>query len=207
MDIVCELNEIVKKYGSERVLGPVSVSFERGSVTGIAGPNGAGKSTLLSVAAGIIAPDSGTRWTSGGRICYVPQELALYPSLSCRDNLSFWAGVYGLNRRLRRSRISSALVLVELSDKADKAVETLSGGMKRRLNIAAALLAPSELLLLDEPTAGCDAHSVEVILRTLSHAADNYCSVVFVTHSADELGICSRVIYLENGLVARESAG
>ncbi|MCR4606667.1 MAG: ABC transporter ATP-binding protein [Oscillospiraceae bacterium] len=206
MDIVCKLNDIEKKYGSERVLGPVSVSFERGTVTGIAGPNGAGKSTLLSVAAGIIAPDSGTRWTAGGRICYVPQELALYPSLSCRDNLSFWAGVYGLNRKLRKSRIASALELVELTDKAEKTVETLSGGMKRRLNIAAALLAPSELLLMDEPTAGCDARSVDVILRTISHAADNYCSVVFVSHSADELRICSKVIYLEDGLAVRESA-
>ena len=206
MDIVCKLNDIEKKYGSERVLGPVSVSFERGTVTGIAGPNGAGKSTLLSVAAGIIAPDSGTRWTTGGRICYVPQELALYPSLSCRDNLSFWAGVYGLNRKLRKSRIASALELVELTDKAEKTVETLSGGMKRRLNIAAALLAPSELLLMDEPTAGCDARSVDVILRTISHAADNYCSVVFVSHSADELRICSKVIYLEDGLAVRESA-
>ena len=206
MDIVCKLNDIEKKYGSERVLGPVSVSFERGTVTGITGPNGAGKSTLLSVAAGIIAPDYGTRWTDVGRICYVPQELALYPSLSCRDNLSFWAGVYGLNRKLRKSRIASALELVELTDEAEKTVETLSGGMKRRLNIAAALLAPSELLLMDEPTAGCDARSVDVILRTISHAADNYCSVVFVSHSADELRICSKVIYLEDGLAVRESA-
>ncbi len=207
MDIVCKLNEIEKKYGSEHVLGPVSVSFERGTVTGIFGSNGAGKSTLLSIAAGIIPPDSGTRWTSGGRACYVPQELALYPSLTGRDNLRFWAGVYGLDRKIRKSRIESALELVELSDKADKPVETLSGGMKRRLNIAAALLAPSELLLMDEPTAGCDVHSIEVILRTMSHAAENYCSVVFVSHSAEELKICSRVIYLENGLIVREPAG
>ncbi len=207
MDTVCKLNEIEKKYGSEHVLGPVSVSFERGAVTGISGPNGAGKSTLLSVAAGIIAPDSGTRWTAGGRICYVPQEIALYPSLSCRDNLRFWAGVYGLNRKLRKTRIASALELVELTDKADKAVETLSGGMKRRLNIAAALLVPSELLLMDEPTAGCDAHSVDVILRTISHAADNYCSVVFVSHNDEELKICSRIIRLDNGLIVREKQG
>lgn len=206
MDIVCKLNDIEKKYGSECVLGPVSLSIERGSITGIAGPNGAGKSTLLSIAAGILTPDSGTRWTSGGRICYVPQELALYPSLSGRDNLKFWAGVYGLNRKLRKSRIESALELVELSDKADKPVETLSGGMKRRLNIAAALLAPSELLLMDEPTAGCDAHSVDVILRTLSHAAHNYCSVVFVSHSAEELSICTRVIRLEQGVIVQESS-
>ena len=204
MDIVCKLNEIEKKYGSEHVLGPVSVSFERGTVTGIYGSNGAGKSTLLSIAAGILPPDSGTRWTSGGRICYVPQELALYPSLSGRANLSFWAGVYGLDRKLRKSRIESALELVELSDRADKPVETLSGGMKRRINIAAALLAPSELLLMDEPTAGCDAHSIEVILRTISHVAENYCSVVFVSHSLEELGICSRVIHMENGLIVRE---
>ncbi len=204
MDIVCKLNDIEKKYGSEHVLGPVSVSFERGTVTGIYGSNGAGKSTLLSIAAGIIPPDSGTRWTSGGRICYVPQELALYPSLSGRDNLGFWAGVYGLERKLRKSRIESALELVELSDKADKPVETLSGGMKRRLNIAAALLAPSEFLLMDEPTAGCDAHSIDVILSTIAHAADNFCSVVFVSHSSDELRICSRMIRLENGLIVQE---
>ena len=206
--IVCTLNEIEKKYGSERVLGPVSVSFSRRSITGLCGPNGSGKSTLLAVAAGILRPDAGTRSTTGGRICYVPQELALYPSLSARDNLSFWAGIYGVPRRERKGRIEAALALVELSEHAGKRVESLSGGMKRRVNVAAALLVPSELLLLDEPTAGCDERSVEVILRTIRRVADeNFCSVVFVSHSREELSVCDRVLTLRNGLLETENGG
>lgn len=203
--VVCSLENITKKYGSELVLGPVSVAFSRGTVTGVSGPNGAGKSTLLSIAAGILLPDSGRRETAGGRICYVPQELALYPSLTARDNLAFWAGIYGIPRQERKARIESALALLELSGSAGKRVEALSGGMRRRLNVAAALMVPSELLLLDEPTAGCDARSVDIILRTIRQAADTaFCSVVFVSHDPRELSICSRVLRMESGRFSGE---
>lgn len=204
-DKVCILENIEKSFGPEHVLGPISLSFERGTVTGIYGPNGAGKSTLMSLITGISTPTAGTRTTAGGRIAYVPQELALYPSLSGRDNLSFWAGIYGLHGKDAKTRVAAALERVELTDKAGKKAETYSGGMKRRLNIAAALLIPAELLVMDEPTAGCDVHSTDIILDTIRSAADRHSAVVLVDHSTETLErVCDRIVYLEGGLIVSE---
>lgn len=198
---VCELIDIEKSYGPERVLGPLSLSLERGTVTGLLGPNGSGKSTLLQVAAGILPPDAGVRRTAGGRIGYAPQAPALYPALTGRDNLRFWAGVQGLNRREAAPRIEAALEAVELTDKAAKRVETYSGGQRQRLNAAAALLLPCELLLLDEPTAGCDGHSAEILLDIFSRAArEHHAAVLLVDHDRAELEkICDRILTLTAG--------
>lgn len=204
-EIVCTLKEIEKSYGPEHALGPVSLFLERGTVTGIYGPNGCGKSTLLSIITGILKPSAGKRETAGGRICYVPQELALYPSLSGRDNLRFWAGIYGLRGKNAAEQVRAVLETVELTEKAASPVETYSGGMKRRLNIAAALLTPAELLVMDEPSAGCDVHSMDIILRVIRRCAENHCAVVLVDHSMEELEqVCDRILFMEKGRILSE---
>jgi len=192
---------IEKKYGPNHVLGPVSVAFLPGTVTGIRGHNGAGKSTLLNIMAGVLKPDGGTCEISG-RVGWVPQEIALYPALTCRENLEFWAGIYGLKRKDKKEAVERALSSVGLGEQAKKKLENCSGGMKRRLNLAAALLRPCDLLLLDEPTAGCDEQSVEIILSLVRKAAEQGTAVVLITHDEQDLRRASdRIMTMERGLL------
>lgn len=203
---VLSLKDIVLSYGAERVLASVSLDVFAGEVLGIRGANGAGKSTLLSIMAGLLKPDSGTRAISPeleGRIALVPQEIALYPSLTGRQNLEFWAEANGLSGAPKKARIAYLLKEMKLTDKAKKRVETYSGGMKRRLNMAAALLVTPKLLLLDEPTAGLDEDSVGIILSFITRIRDAGCAVVLVSHAGDEMKIaCDRVLEIRDGELA-----
>lgn len=196
-----QLTDIEKKYGPNHVLGPVSVAFLPGTVTGIRGHNGAGKSTLMNIMAGVLQPDGGSCEISGN-VGWVPQEIALYPALTCRENLRFWAGMYGIRGRSQKSAVENALAAVGLSEHAKKRLENCSGGMKRRLNLAAALLRPCSLLLLDEPTAGCDEQSVEIILSLVRKAAAQGTAVVLITHDENDLRrVSDRIMTMERGLL------
>ncbi|MBO4384755.1 MAG: ABC transporter ATP-binding protein [Clostridia bacterium] len=203
---VLSLKDIVLSYGSERVLASVSLDVFAGEVLGIRGANGAGKSTLLAIMAGLLKPDSGMRSASpelDGKIALVPQEIALYPSLTGRQNLEFWAEANGLSGAPKKARIGFLLKEMKLTDKAKKRVETYSGGMKRRLNMAAALLVTPKLLLLDEPTAGLDEDSVGIILSFITRIRDAGCAVVLVSHAGEEMKIaCDRVLNLKDGELA-----
>ena len=153
------LKDIVLEYGGERVLDGVSIDIAKGDAIGIHGRNGAGKSTLMGIMAGTLKPTSGSVSVSPalrGKICCVPQDIALYPSLTGKQNLEFWAEAYGLFGKAEKLRVDYLLKLVGLTEKANKRVETYSGGMKRRLNMAAGLVITPALLLLDEPTVGAD---------------------------------------------------
>ncbi|MBR0134811.1 MAG: ABC transporter ATP-binding protein [Clostridia bacterium] len=205
-ETVLSLKDIVVEYGSDRILDSVSIDVHEGEILGIQGKNGAGKSTLIGIMAGTVKPRSGTRTELtdlSGKICYVPQDIALYPSLTGRQNLEFWAEAYGLRGQRKRARIRFLLDLMNLSDKANKRVETYSGGMKRRLNMAAALVITPKLLLLDEPTVGADKESVAVMLDIVKRMSDNGAAVVLISHISDELGsVCSRFITLAEGKIA-----
>ena len=202
---VLTLSGIEKVYHGVRVLGPVSVMLYPAEIVGISGANGAGKTTLLSIMAGIVAPSAGGRTFSDSHavVGYVPQEIALYSALTGKANLEFWADVYGLPAAARRARIHWLLSELALADKANTRVCAYSGGMKRRLNLAAALLRTPALLLLDEPTVGADAASVDAILRMMRRMSTLGCTVVFISHHQNELqSVCSRILMMDHGCIA-----
>lgn len=202
-ETVLSLKDIVVSYGGERVLDGVSLDVRAGEVLGICGRNGAGKTTLISVMAGTLKPASGEVIRSAelrGQTCLVPQDIALYPSLTGRQNLDFWAETYGLTGKRKRARVDYLLGLMDLKEKANKRVETYSGGMKRRLNMAAGLVITPKLLLLDEPTVGADDRSVSVMLGTVRRMSERGTAVVLITHiTADREGVCDRVVTLDGG--------
>ncbi|HOH83930.1 MAG TPA: ABC transporter ATP-binding protein [Bacteroidales bacterium] len=153
----------------------VSLAIKRNEIFGLLGPNGAGKTTLISVMCGLYKPDSGHVLVNGTLlhqhlkslkkiIGIVPQDIALYPTLTARENLLFFGHVYGLPRRFLDDKIDQCLTILELEKSKNKKINTFSGGMKRRINIAAGLLHEPQLLFLDEPTVGIDVHSKKVII-------------------------------------------
>ena len=204
-ETILSLKNIVMDHGSERVLDGVSVDIRSGEVLGIHGKNGAGKSTLIGIMAGTLRQKSGVReelCDLKRGICYVPQDIALYPSLTGKQNLEFWAEAYGLHGKRERARVDYLLRLMDLKDKANKRVETYSGGMKRRLNMACALVVTPKLLLLDEPTVGADAGSVSVMLETVKRLKENGTAIVLISHINDDLlNVCDRIIKLSEGKV------
>lgn len=210
---VCTLTGVEKGYGarSAPVLGPVSLSVRAGDLVGVRGPNGAGKSTLLDVMAGVSPPDRGTvAYAEGvrGQIGYVPQELSLYGSLTGLENLLFWGLARGLPAGAAKARGRWLLAQLGLSDKERQPVSAWSGGMKRRLHLATALMTTPRLLLLDEPTVGADAASVEAVLAMLVHLRDRGCATVMTSHHAGELErTCSRILTLDAGRLARGEDG
>ena len=209
-EIVLSLNNITVDYGRERILDHVSLDVRAGEVLGIRGRNGAGKTTLIGVMAGTVKPDSGTRTEAeglSGSVCYVPQDIALYPSLTGRQNLEFWAEAYGLFGKRRKARMDYLLDLMSLKEKANKRVETYSGGMKRRLNMAAALVITPKLLLLDEPTVGADVRSVRTMQRIILDTAAIGTGVVLISHQAGEIEqLCDRILTLTDGRFAEKLA-
>lgn len=206
---VLSLIDITKVYGSHKVLNSVSLEIKERDFIGICGENGAGKSTLMGIMAGTIRPTSGMRKSKSelkGEICYAPQDIALYPTLTGRQNLDFWAELYGLRGAAKRARIDLILELMKLERKANKRVETYSGGMKRRLNLAASLLIVPKLLLLDEPTVGADEQSVSVMLKAVSDMRNLGTAVVMISHIGRDMNsVCSRVITLSDGKILSDS--
>lgn len=209
--IACE--GLVKRYGSRIALSVPTLEIPTGGVFGLIGPNGAGKSTFISLLATLQRPTSGDIRVGSGsvvrtpaevrrRIGYVPQELAIYPALSARHNLEFWAGVHRLPARSRRAAVMTALEAVGLADRADERASTFSGGMKRRLNLAAALMHDPEILIMDEPTAGVDVRSRRCIAEIIDRHRAAGRTIVFTSHYIDELeSICDRLAVLHAGRV------
>ena len=164
---IVEAQNLVKKFGDFDAVKGISFVVEEGEVFGLLGPNGAGKTTTISMLTGLFPPTSGTAVINGfdiqkdplqaKQMCgLVPQDLALYPTLSARANLEFFGRVYGLSGRKLKENIEDILRVVSPTDRADQAIEKYSGGMKRSVNIAAGLVHQPRLLFLDEPTVGVD---------------------------------------------------
>lgn len=211
--IIVDVKSLNKYFGKRAALSDLNFCIRRGEIFGLLGPNGAGKSTFISILTTLCKPSSGDISVNGlsvnseaGRIKrfigFVPQEIALYSSLSGMDNLLFWAGIYGLKGRLKDERINEALNISRLSDRAHSKVEEYSGGMKRRLNIAVALLHHPEILVMDEPTVGVDIQSRRYILDAIASLKEEGKTVVFTSHYIDELeALCDRIAILDNGKI------
>ncbi len=214
MAVALCLHNVRVQFGDRVVLDGVSLEVGRGEVVGLVGPNGSGKSTTLAVAAGVLDPASGTVAVEGqgrakdaaafaSRVGLVPQTCALYDELTCLENLDFFGRLYGIRGRELDRRVMRALSRVGLSDRATERVGTLSGGLKQRANMAAALLHDPPVILLDEPTASLDAASRNQILADLSRLRDDGHAILMSTHHLDDVeAACDRIAILDSGRVA-----
>lgn len=211
MTVALCLQDVRVQFGDHVALDGLSLEVARGEIVGLIGPNGSGKSTTLAVAAGVLDPASGTVSVEGRRrvddaaayascIGLVPQSCALYDEFSCLDNLNFFGRLYGIQGRELQRRVARALSRVGLADRASQRVGTLSGGLKQRANLAAALLHEPTVLLLDEPTAALDAASRDQILADLARLRDDGHAILMSTHHLDDVeAACDRVVVLDGG--------
>jgi ABC-2 type transport system ATP-binding protein len=204
------LQGLRKRYGAQVALDGLSLEVRRGEIFGLLGPNGAGKTTTVGLAIGLLAPDEGTVTIAGlgspsspavrARIGLAPQALALYDGLSGEENVAFFGSVYGLAGARLAERVKTALAFVGLLDRARDRVGTYSGGMKRRLNLAVALVHDPELILLDEPTAGVDPQSRNLIFDNVRRLREAGKTIVYTTHYMEEAErLCDRVGIVDNG--------
>jgi ABC-2 type transport system ATP-binding protein len=202
-----------KSFGRTVAVSGVSFAVERGQLVGLLGPNGAGKTTTVSMIAGLVTPDQGTVTIAGAapsgdadpvkrRLGLVPQDLALYDELTARANLRLFGSLYGLTSRALDEAIASALALVGLADRADDRVKTYSGGMKRRLNLAAGLMHDPDILLLDEPTVGVDPQSRNAIFDNLEELKSRGKALLYTTHYMEEAErLADRLVIMDHGRV------
>jgi ABC-2 type transport system ATP-binding protein len=207
------LRSVTKRYGALTALDDVSLDIARGEFFGLLGPNGAGKSTLMSLVAGLRSPDAGALTLDGVAITtadpatrvalgLVPQSIALYEELSATQNLQTFGRLYGLRGPVLRARIDEALEAVGLTDRRRDPVKTYSGGMKRRLNLIAALLHRPKLLLCDEPTVGVDPQSRNAIFDYLAARNRAGLTVIYSTHYMEEATrLCPRIAIIDHGRI------
>jgi ABC-2 type transport system ATP-binding protein len=199
-----------KRYGSRTAVDGLSLAVRRGEIFGLLGPNGAGKTTTVGLAIGLLVPDEGTVDVAGlgsprdpavrARIGLAPQALALYDALTGQENVAFFGSVYGLSGARLEERVAAAIEFVGLTDRRRDRVATYSGGMKRRLNLAVALVHDPELLLLDEPTVGVDPQSRNLIFENVRHLREAGKTIVYTTHYMEEAErLCDRVGIVDNG--------
>jgi ABC-2 type transport system ATP-binding protein len=200
MKPIVEAKSLHKQYKPpDGIVAVKDVSFEigEGEIFSLLGPNGAGKTTTISMISGLLAPTRGDVLVAGHSIRrdpikakralgIVPDEIALYREISARENLAFWGRMYGLGGQTLKERIAAVIEIVGLADRIDDKVEDFSGGMKRRLNIAAGLLHEPQVLLMDEPTVGIDPQSRRRILDTIKELNGQGLTVLYTTHYMEE---------------------
>jgi ABC-2 type transport system ATP-binding protein len=207
---VLNLNNVRKAFGKTVAVDGLSLSVRKGEILGLLGPNGAGKSTSVSLSVGLLAPDSGTVTIDGQgnpadpavrmTIGVAPQALALYDTLTGRENLHFFGEVYGLAGAAREARVKWCLDFVGLADRQHDRAGNYSGGMKRRLNLAAALIHDPQLLLLDEPTVGVDPQSRNKIFESIEALHRQGRTVIYTTHYMEEAErLCDRIAIIDGG--------
>ena len=210
-DLALQVTDATRRLGDRLVLDRVNLAVARGRIVGVAGPNGAGKSSLLRAIGGRLRLDVGAVVIDGrpavearraGRLGVVPQDIALYAHLTVRENLTLWATLGGMPRGHVAQRVSEGVHWAGLADRASARIDTLSGGMRRRVNLVAGILHRPALLLLDEPTVGVDAESrgrLYELLRGLTHGG---LGVLIVTHDLQEAAdLCDEVALLDQGRV------
>ena len=212
---ILKVSNLIKLYRGASVpaVGGLDFTVRKGEIYGLLGPNGAGKTTAISIICTLLHPTSGRVTVCDHDVVnnpsavrpllgLAPQELALYPSLTARENLRYFGRLYGLTGGRLSERIDQCLALVGLSDKADSRIDTFSGGMKRRANLAAAILHTPRLLVLDEPTVGIDAQSRNMLLDNLKGLRDDGMTIIYTTHYMEEAQqICDRVAIMDHGSI------
>lgn len=206
-----QIKDMKKSFGKNEVVKGISFSIEKGESFGLLGPNGAGKSTTISMICGLLPVDAGEIVVAGKsvktdpmnvkkKIGVVPQDIALYPTMSAKDNLIFWGKMYGLTGSQAKKRGAEVLEYVGLTDRAKDKIETFSGGMKRRINIGAALMHKPELLIMDEPTVGIDPQSRNHILETVKKLNQEGMTVIYTSHYMEEVDyLCERIGIVDHG--------
>ncbi|MEO7990292.1 MAG: ABC transporter ATP-binding protein [Chryseolinea sp.] len=211
-----KLENVTKRFGSKTVVDNVSFEIRKGELFGLLGPNGAGKTTTINMIIGGLNPESGNIRINGDApgkqsvkrlLGIVPQTVALYESLSAQQNLNFFGQLYGLAGKDLNDRIEHVFAIVNLAERRNERVSKYSGGMKRRLNIAAALLHRPSLLILDEPTVGVDPQSRNSIFESLRALKKEGCTIILTSHYLEEAQkLCDRVGIMDEGkLVAEDS--
>ena len=208
------INKLSKSYGKRPVLQDLSLHISPGEIYGLLGPNGAGKTTTINIVCNLSKADSGEIRINNQPVSeatkrlvgVAPQENLLYKTLSCEENLNFFARIYGLNSEQRRQQVKACLEAVNLASRAKSPVETLSGGMQRRLNIAVALVHQPKLVILDEPTTGLDVESRYEVWELIRSLKDKGITVLLTTHLLDEAErLCQRIGILNGTILAEGS--
>ncbi|MCB2155923.1 ATP-binding cassette domain-containing protein [bacterium] len=208
-----QVDNLTKRFGDLLAVNGVSFEIGEGEIFGLLGPNGAGKTTTISMLSCLLDIDGGSARIGGydvGRnamavkrlIGIVPQDLAIYPMLPAIQNLRFFGSIYGLHGKELNERIDHALEIVGLKDRAKDKAESFSGGMKRRLNLAAGLLHRPKILFLDEPTVGVDPQSRNHIFENIRRLQDDGMTILYTTHYMEEAqSLCERVAIVDQGEV------
>lgn len=206
-----EVRELRKSYGPVEAVRGIDFTVSSGEIFGLMGPNGAGKSTTISILSGLLQPSAGEARINGHSVLsegslakaslgVVPQDVALYPDLSARENLAFWGKMYGLRGKELNRRVDEVLELVGLSARQKGKVGTFSGGMKRRINIGAALLHRPKVLIMDEPTVGIDPQSRRHILDSVLELHRQGVTVLYTTHYMEEAReLADRIAIMDRG--------
>ncbi|MFF2912187.1 ABC transporter ATP-binding protein [Paenibacillus sp. NPDC057934] len=205
------LTDVVKRYDGKLTVDHLNVSIQEGEIFGLLGPNGAGKSTTISMLCGLLSMDGGSIEVDGisvaanplevkRRIGLVPQDLALYDVMTAAENVTFFGKLYGLRGKLLKERVEEALAFTGLSDRAKDKPSSFSGGMKRRLNIACAIMHRPRLIIMDEPTVGIDPQSRNHILESVKKLNQLGSTVIYTSHYMEEVAaICDRVAIMDKG--------
>ncbi|MBP1961296.1 ABC transporter ATP-binding protein [Paenibacillus aceris] len=206
-----QIKNVVKKYSNQISVDHLNLSIQEGEIFGLLGPNGAGKSTTIKMLSGLLKMDGGEMIVGGLSVAkdtlevkrligLVPQELAIFESLSARENVTFFARLYGLRGNLLQSRVKEALEFVGLSDRANDKPNAFSGGMKRRLNIACAIMHHPKLIIMDEPTVGIDPQSRNHILESVKTLNRMGSTIIYTSHYMEEVAaISTRVGIMDHG--------
>lgn len=206
-----KLNNVIKRYGSNLAVDNITLEIENGEIFGLLGPNGAGKSTTIKMIMGLLKANSGEITVNGIDVRknsleakkilgLVPQELAIYENMTARENVDFLARLYGLRGKDLKEKVNEALEFTGLMEKEKEVVKKFSGGMKRRLNIACAIVHQPEIIIMDEPTVGIDPQSRNHILQSIKELNKRGATIIYTSHYMEEVeAICSRVGIIDFG--------
>ena len=209
------IEKLNKSYGKRQVLRDLTLHIQPGEIYGLLGSNGAGKTTTINILCNLLRADSGTIKINSQSVSnatkplvgVAPQENLLYKTLSCEENLNFYAQIYGLKSDKRRQQVTASLAAVNLLDRAKSPIETLSGGMQRRVNIAVALVHQPKLLILDEPTTGLDIEARYEIWDLIRRLKNQGMTILLTTHLLDEAErLCQRIGILKGGRIVAEGS-
>jgi ABC-2 type transport system ATP-binding protein len=208
-----DIDNLGKRFGDVDAVRGISLAVQPGEVFGLLGPNGAGKTTTLSMLSTLLRPSYGDATIFGKSVVsdvrgvrqlvgLAPQEVSLYPNLTAQENLDFFGRLYSMPHRRLRARADELLALVGLTARSDERVDTYSGGMKRRLNLACGLVHEPRLLLLDEPTVGVDPQSRDHILAAVRQLAQQGLTILYTTHYMEEAErFCDRIAIMDEGRI------
>jgi ABC-2 type transport system ATP-binding protein len=210
-EIILNAQDLHKEFDKVKAVQGISFAIEKGEIFSLLGPNGAGKTTTISMLSCLLAPSQGDAIIDGHSvrkepqhvkesIGVVPQEIALYPDLTAGENLVFWGRMYGLSGAKLKERVDAVLKVADLTERSKEKVETYSGGMKRRINIAVGLLHQPKLLFMDEPTVGIDPQSRRRILDTVLELNKQGLTVLYTTHYMEEAAeLSNRIGIIDHG--------